>query len=93
MIICQKSMAECLTPGMCAPHGGCHADKSEWQSGYDEGRRMGTKHMYTEVDRLNRENERMRKALVTIRDESADLGACECAADALAESGKRERPC
>lgn len=22
--ICRKSMQRCLTPGMCAPHGGCH---------------------------------------------------------------------
>lgn len=60
-LICRKSMARCLTPGMCSPHGGCQPDKTEWQSGYDEGRRMGTKHMYAEVDRLKAENEALRK--------------------------------
>lgn len=54
-LICRKSMARCLTPGMCSPHGGCQPDKTEWQSGYDEGRRMGAKHMYAEVDRLKAE--------------------------------------
>lgn len=60
-LICRKSMARCLTPGMCSPHGGCQPDKTEWQSGYDEGRRMGTKHMYAEVDRLKAEVEALRK--------------------------------
>lgn len=108
-LICKKDFNPCRTPGMCAPHGGCQAAKSEWQAGYDEGRRMGTKHMYAEVDRLKVENEALRKygeefavlaerrreevealrkALVTIRDESSDLGACECAADALTDSHK-----
>ena len=31
------------------------SDANSWQSGYDEGRRMGTKHMYAEVDRLKAE--------------------------------------
>lgn len=34
------------------------------------------------------ENEKLRKALATIRDESSDLGACEYAADALTDSRK-----
>lgn len=55
-LICRKSMARCLTPGMCSPHGGCQPDKTEWQSGYDEGRRMGTKCMCDEVNRLKAEN-------------------------------------
>lgn len=58
---CKKTMQRCNTPGMCAPHGGCQTEKSEWQSGYDEGRRMGTKHMYAEVERLKAENEALRK--------------------------------
>ncbi len=32
------------------------------------------------------ENEALRKALKTIREESHDIGACECAADALADA-------
>lgn len=37
--------------------------KAMWQAGYDEGRRMGTKHMYAEVDRLKAENEELRDKL------------------------------
>lgn len=37
---------------------------------------------------LMAENEALRKALTTIRDESDDIGACECAADALIDSRK-----
>jgi len=62
-LICKKDFNACRTPGMCSPHGGCQAEKSEWQAGYDEGRRMGTKHMYAEVDRLKSENEAQRQAL------------------------------
>jgi hypothetical protein len=32
------------------------------------------------------ENEALRHALKTIREESSDIGACECAADALADA-------
>jgi hypothetical protein len=47
----------------------------------------------SEVDQLKAENEALRKALKTIREESHDIGACECAADALAEAamGKGEK--
>lgn len=61
-LICRNTMMRCVTPGMCSPHGGCRPEKSEWQMGYDEGRRMGTKHMYAEVERLKAENEALRKA-------------------------------
>lgn len=62
-MICRKSMQRCNTPGMCSPHGGCQPEKSEWQSGYDEGRRMGTKHMYAEVDRLKAEIESLKREI------------------------------
>lgn len=81
-LICRKSMARCLTPGMCSPHGGCQPDKTEWQSGYDEGRRMGTKHMYAEVDRLKAENEALRQEvelddkLIADRDRLLNLFEC-----------------
>ena len=72
-LICCKSMTRCLTPGMCSPHGGCQPDKTEWQSGYDEGRRMGTKHMCAEVDRLKVENERLRKACARLTEDNVAL--------------------
>jgi hypothetical protein len=40
------------------------------------------------VERMKDENEALRKALTTIREESHDIGACECAADALVDSRK-----
>jgi hypothetical protein len=40
------------------------------------------------ANQLKAENESLRKALTTIRDESHDIGACECAADALVDSRK-----
>jgi len=51
-MICSKSMARCQTPGMCSPHGGCQPEKTEWQRGYDEGRRMGSKTALAERDQL-----------------------------------------
>lgn len=60
-LICRKTMQRCLHPGMCSPHGGCRPDKSEWQSGYDEGRRMGVKTALDERDQLKAENEALRK--------------------------------
>lgn len=62
-LICRKTMQRCLHPGMCSPHGGCRPDKSEWQSGYDEGRRMGVKAALDERDQLKAENEALRKDL------------------------------
>jgi hypothetical protein len=44
---------------------------------------------YEAYERVNAE---LRKALTTIREESHDIGACECAADALADSRKGEQP-
>jgi predicted RNase H-like nuclease (RuvC/YqgF family) len=41
-----------------------------------------------ERNKLKREVEQLRKALTTIREESHDIGACECAADALIDSRK-----
>ena len=41
-----------------------------------------------ERKQLKAENEALRKALITIREESHDIGACECAADALVDSRK-----
>ncbi|WP_016773989.1 hypothetical protein [Pseudomonas sp. R62] len=41
--------------------------------------------------KLKSEIEALRKALSIIRDQSSDLGACECAADALASSLKESR--
>lgn len=40
-----------------------------------------------DYDQLKAESEALRKALKTIREESHDIGACECAADALVDSG------
>jgi len=60
-LICRKSMQRCQHPGMCSPHGGCQPDKSEWQSGYDEGRRMGVKTALDEREQLKSENEELRK--------------------------------
>lgn len=54
-------MQRCQHPGMCSPHGGCRPDKSEWQSGYDEGRRMGVKTALDEREQLKSENEALRK--------------------------------
>lgn len=45
--------------------------------------RMTLYTMAQERSQLKADNERLRKALTTIRDESNDLGACERAADAL----------
>ncbi|MDH0749504.1 hypothetical protein N5D61_24575 [Pseudomonas sp. GD03842] len=42
-------------------------------------------------DQVKAENAILRKALTTIREESSDLGACECAADALVDS-RKEHP-
>lgn len=39
------------------------SDANNWQSGYDEGRRMGTKTVLEERDQLRAENEALRKAL------------------------------
>lgn len=39
------------------------ANPNSWQSGYDEGRRMGTKHRADEVEQLQAEVEALRKAL------------------------------
>lgn len=60
-LICRKSMQRCQHPGMCSPHGGCQPEKSEWQSGYDEGRRMGVKTALDEREQLKSENEALRK--------------------------------
>lgn len=60
-LICRKTMQRCLHPGMCSPHGGCRPDKSEWQSGYDEGRRMGVKTALDERDQLKAEKEALRE--------------------------------
>lgn len=45
------------------------------------------------IAELKAENEALRKALKTIREESHGIGACECAADALADAamGKGEQ--
>jgi len=37
------------------------ADPNSWQSGYDEGRRMGTKTAYSEREQLKAENEGLRR--------------------------------
>jgi hypothetical protein len=41
------------------------------------------------TEQLKAENEVLRKALTDIRENSSDLGACECAADALADSRRQ----
>lgn len=46
--------------------------------------------LIAERNQLKAENEALRKALKTIREESHDLGACECAADALADASMRK---
>ncbi|MNN36863.1 hypothetical protein D3C81_1507770 [compost metagenome] len=47
------------------------SDANSWQSGYDEGRRMGTKHRQSEVDQLTREVEALRARVVV--DEHAEF--------------------
>jgi regulator of replication initiation timing len=42
------------------------ADPNSWQSGYDEGRKMGTKTALAERDQLKAENEALRKALMNV---------------------------
>lgn len=49
------------------------SDASSYQSGYDEGRRMGTKHRQSEVDQLTREVEALRAKVVV--DEYAEFEA------------------
>jgi hypothetical protein len=39
------------------------ADPNSWQSGYDEGRKMGTKTALSERDQLRAENESLRKQI------------------------------
>lgn len=48
---------------------------SDWQAGYDEGRRMGTKHMYAEVDRLKSELAGLRTGYDAYEKIVADLRA------------------
>lgn len=43
-------------------------DANSWQSGYDEGRRMGTKHRQDEVEQLTREVEALRARVVVVPD-------------------------
>ena len=42
------------------------SDASSYQSGYDEGRRMGTKHRKSEVEQLTREVEALRARVVIV---------------------------
>jgi len=42
------------------------SDASSYQSGYDEGRRMGTKHRQSEVEQLTREVEALRARVVVV---------------------------
>lgn len=46
---------------------------------------------FEELKQLKAENELLRTALTTIREESHDIGACECAADALVDSRRSEQ--
>jgi archaellum component FlaC len=46
---------------------------TDWQAGYDEGRRMGTKHMYAEVDRLKAENKRLNGTIQHMIDQTIPL--------------------
>lgn len=68
-LICRKTMQRCLHPGMCSPNGGCRSDKSEWQSGYDEGRRMGVKIALDERDQFKAERELLQRAGESLKDE------------------------
>jgi hypothetical protein len=52
---------------------------------------LGKKPDFALIDQLKAENEALREALTTIREESHDIGACECAADALVDSRKELR--
>lgn len=67
------------------------SDKTEWVQDSVTGKELG-KHradaIKDRMDALKAENEILRKALTTIREESHDIGACECAADALIDSRK-----
>jgi hypothetical protein len=74
-LICRNTMTRCNTPGMCSPHGGCKPEKTEWQAGYDEGRRMGTKHMYAEVDRIKAENAGLQTGYKAYEQVNAELMA------------------
>jgi len=42
------------------------SDANSYQSGYDEGRRMGTKHRQSEVEQLTREVEALRARVVVV---------------------------
>lgn len=87
-MICRKSLMACQTPGMCSPHGGCHEPtfNPDWNR-LESAQESLREHMQI-ITHLKAENEALRKALTTIREESHDIGACECAADALVDSRK-----
>lgn len=48
------------------------SDASSWQSGYDEGRRMGSKHRQSEVEQLTRDVEALRARAVVVPGRIAD---------------------
>lgn len=74
------------------------AEVERHQSLYDHMKSMREAYGYgswTEVltvaEKLKAENEALRKALTVILENSDDLGACECAADALIDSRKEQK--
>ena len=48
------------------------SDANSWQSGYDKGREMGSKHRVGEVDQLRAENESLREELGGIKNVSTE---------------------
>lgn len=73
-LICKNTMRQCQTPGMCSPFGGCRPDKSEWQAGYDEGRRMGTKTALDEREQLRAEVEALRAEVALLNERNEAMG-------------------
>ena len=70
------------------------ADCADWKRNTEALQEfLGEKTLEEVALELLAENEALRRALTTIREESNDIGACECAADALVDAamGKGEQ--
>ncbi len=50
------------------------AAPDSWQSGYNEGRRMGTKTAYSEREQLRAENTRLRTENIALRSDGQEVG-------------------
>ncbi len=58
-------------PGSEGTSQGPTVSANSWQSGYDEGRRMGTKHRQSEVEQLSQEVSALRTKLAMAEDAAA----------------------